>query len=204
MLSRRLQFPPKLVLAFLIFVTLFWEFYACQVVDKDSQCVFVSATPLESVPRDIIPTESRPEVTRKQGFYEYYSPCQDEIVSLAKIMLAEARGESEQGRLEVAYVVLNRVRSQLHPDTINAVIFEPGQFSPITDGSFGRISVSDNDIALAIKALRTFPDDYQATYFMNPKIATARARKWQENKTIKSHTVGNHVFRADINPTWRF
>src|SRR5205814_6407491 len=46
-----------------------------------------------------------------------------------------ARGEGQDGHEALAEVILQRVRSGGHPDTICGVVREPRQFSFLTDGS---------------------------------------------------------------------
>lgn len=53
---------------------------------------------------------------------------------LMKIAMAEAEGESVEGKALVMLVVLNRVWDDDFPGTIEEVIFEPGQFSPVKEG----------------------------------------------------------------------
>lgn len=48
---------------------------------------------------------------------------------LASAVYFEARGESIEGQLAVADVVLNRVKSEKYPDTICEVVEQPWQFS---------------------------------------------------------------------------
>jgi spore germination cell wall hydrolase CwlJ-like protein len=63
---------------------------------------------------------------------------------LAQAIYYEARGESNKGKLAVAEVVMNRVRSGNYPDTICGVVFQGAarktgcQFSFTCDGTLGR------------------------------------------------------------------
>lgn len=52
-----------------------------------------------------------------------------EVKCLAEAVYHEARGESKQGRLAVAHVILNRKNSNRFPKTICGVIRQRGQFS---------------------------------------------------------------------------
>ena len=54
-------------------------------------------------------------------------------VLLAAILEAEARPNRE-GMLAVATVIMNRVADPRFPNTIRAVIYQPGQFSPVSSG----------------------------------------------------------------------
>lgn len=58
----------------------------------------------------------------------------DELWSLA--VWREARGESDEAKLAVAYVIQNRANDKKHrwPSTIRGVILQPKQFSSFTPG----------------------------------------------------------------------
>ena len=58
-----------------------------------------------------------------------------ELKLLACLVHAEAGNQSYEGKLAVANVVLNRMKSKKYPNTIEAVIYQPGQFSVAKSGS---------------------------------------------------------------------
>lgn len=53
---------------------------------------------------------------------------------LAKNIYFEARGESTVGKIAVAMVTLNRVKSKEYPNNICSVVWQPNQFSWTNDG----------------------------------------------------------------------
>ena len=57
---------------------------------------------------------------------------EDDIAMLANLIYCEARGESYEGKLAVASVVVNRILSSKFPDTMAGVIYQKGQFAPVT------------------------------------------------------------------------
>lgn len=57
---------------------------------------------------------------------------------LASAVYFEARGESLEGQLAVAEVVLNRTRSGRYPDGVCAVVRQPAQFSFVRRGAIPR------------------------------------------------------------------
>ena len=63
---------------------------------------------------------------------------------LAALIQCEAGGESYIGQVAVGNVVMNRTESGKHPDHITDVVYEPGQFSPVTNGSLKRTLGSGN------------------------------------------------------------
>ncbi len=64
--------------------------------------------------------------------------AQSDLDLLAAIVYAEAGDQDFTGQRLVADVVLNRVRSAAWPNTISGVIYQPGQFSPVSDGGLDR------------------------------------------------------------------
>lgn len=63
---------------------------------------------------------------------------QDELKLLACLVHAEAGNQSYKGKLAVANVVLNRVKSRKYPNSIKKVIYQSGQFSVASSGSLAK------------------------------------------------------------------
>ena len=57
---------------------------------------------------------------------------EEDITLLANLIYCEARGESYEGKLAVASVVINRILSSKYPDTMAGVIYQKSQFAPVT------------------------------------------------------------------------
>lgn len=117
-----------------------------------------------------------------------------DIYWLARIIHAEARGESYKGQVAVGNVVLNRVKSPLFPNSIYGVIFEytgsVPQFSPVEDGSIYN-TPNSSAMKAAEEAYNGSRPVGEATYFFNPKKASG---SWiVKNKTYVT-TIGNHAF----------
>ncbi|MBC5660134.1 cell wall hydrolase [Anaerosacchariphilus sp. NSJ-68] len=109
--------------------------------------------------------------------------------ALLRIVEAEASGEDETGRLLVANVVLNRVRAEAFPDTIQAVVYQTrdgrAQFSPVGSGKIERVIVSDTTRIAVERALAGEDVSGGALYFVNPSLADAGALSWfRENLTL--------------------
>lgn len=58
-----------------------------------------------------------------------------ELRYMTAIIYCEARGESYAGKKAVGIVVMNRVRSKKFPNSVKGVIYQSGQFSPVSNGS---------------------------------------------------------------------
>ncbi len=53
---------------------------------------------------------------------------EDELLTAAKTVWHEAKGESADGQMAVAEVIKNRVLSPLFPGDVNSVVYQKGQF----------------------------------------------------------------------------
>jgi spore germination cell wall hydrolase CwlJ-like protein len=73
---------------------------------------------------------------------------------LAGAVYFEARGESIEGQLAVAEVVLNRQASKKYPDTICAVVKQPWQFSFVKNGKFPEIDEDSKAWSKAVAVAR--------------------------------------------------
>ncbi len=60
---------------------------------------------------------------------------EEELKLLACLVHSEAGDQSYEGKLAVANVVLNRMKSKKFPNTMKDVIYQPGQFSVAKNGS---------------------------------------------------------------------
>ncbi len=119
----------------------------------------------------------------------------DEVYWLSRIISAEARGESMEGKILVGNVILNRVKSPEFPDTIYGVIFDNRfgvQFTPTADKSIYVEPTADSVIAAKI-CLDGYSLSDKALYFLNPAWATSF---WVPNNRPYIMTVGSHDFYA--------
>ena len=85
---------------------------------------------------------------------------------LARIAMAEAEGCNTQTKTLIIMCVLNRVWSDEFPDTIEEVIFQENQFSPIDNGRWDRVEPNE-DCYEAVRIVMEAKYDYSdgATYF---------------------------------------
>lgn len=108
---------------------------------------------------------------------------------LARIISAEARGESYLGQVAVGAVVLNRIEHPSFPDTVSGVVYQNGAFSCLYDGQFYE-SIADSAYSAARDALNGLDPSGGAIYYYNPKTAT---NKWIRSRPVIT-TIGRHVF----------
>lgn len=118
----------------------------------------------------------------------------EDLHLLAKMIHAESRGEPLKGQIAVGAVILNRVKSDQFPDTVEGVIFQRTksggyQFSPVQDGSIN-LEPDERAYEAAQAALDGEDPTNGALFFYNPDIATD---KWIRTLPV-SYSIGNHVF----------
>ncbi|GAA0177874.1 cell wall hydrolase [Clostridium sediminicola] len=114
-----------------------------------------------------------------------------DIDLMAKVVFAESNLEPYEGKVGVAAVILNRLRDNSFPNTIDGVIMQKWAFSCVKDG---KISVSPNNACYraVYDALRGNDPTNNAVFFYNPKISTSQ---WMFNvKKNNIKTIGQHVF----------
>lgn len=68
-----------------------------------------------------------------------------DLAMMAAIIQCEAGGESYEGKLAVGSVVMNRVSSSHFPNTVAGVIYQAGQFTPVSSGRFASVLASGAD-----------------------------------------------------------
>lgn len=108
---------------------------------------------------------------------------------LARIISAEARGESYLGQVAVGAVILNRIEHPSFPDTLSGVIYQKGAFSCLNDGQFYE-PVADSAYSAARDAINGLDPSGGAIYYYNPSTATS---KWIFSRPVIT-TIGNHRF----------
>lgn len=121
-----------------------------------------------------------------------YAVSEEDLLLLQKIVMAEAEGEPYKGKVAVANVVLNRLRSANFPDTIHDVIYQKSQFSPVGNGRIKRVKPNEDTIKAVNAALSGVKEVTDDTYFfLSLKLAqdltVHHSRKYAK-------TIGNHTF----------
>ena len=76
------------------------------------------------------------------------SLTENDIREIAQITMAEAENQDEYGKRLVIDTVLNRVNHPSFPNTVHGVIFQSGQFQPVTNGRYYNYWVSDENYKL--------------------------------------------------------
>lgn len=78
------------------------------------------------------------------------SPSEQEL--LAALIFCEAGNQPYEGQVAVGAVVMNRVRSNIYPNSVSEVIYQSGQFSPAMTGWLDSILASGSYTDSAMQA----------------------------------------------------
>ncbi len=137
---------------------------------------------------------SRSEREATSVYYEELgiSVQDSEIEMLERIVQAEAGGSGYDGMLAVANVVLNRVKYERFPNTVTEVIFANRQFTPVSDGRYYTVTVSETAkqvVEDALNGARILGED--VFYFCTP---TAPGKGWFETDLRKITYIAPHNF----------
>lgn len=127
-----------------------------------------------------------------------YEVSVSDYEALLRIVEAEAGCEDEKGKLLVANVVLNRVKNDKFPDTIEEVIMQRDngttQFSPVANGRFYSVKISEETYDVVNRALCGEDVSQGALYFAARKYADPDKMKWFDNHLTFLFEYGGHEF----------
>jgi len=143
----------------------------------------------------LIPNSSLPRKTDniKPVFGGGPSLNKEDIRLLAKLIHAEARGESLKGQIAVGAVIINRLSSGGFPGSVRGIIFQKNdgvyQFTPVQDG---QINLEPDSVSFyaAERALKGDDPTGGALFFYNPETSSDR---WIRTLPV-TKVIGNHVF----------
>jgi len=159
----------------------------------DANIVF--APPAEVVQKIPAPEETpRPETLRALVAAHVMPEKLDrETECLAGAVYFEAKGESLDGQLAVAEVVLNRASSGRFPTSVCSVVFQPSQFSFVRRGALPPIKRKSEAWHKAVAIADIARNDQwessvsDALYFHASRVSP----NWRRERIAQ---VGNHIF----------
>lgn len=115
-----------------------------------------------------------------------------------RIVEAEAGGEDLSGRMLVANVIINRMKSGYYPKSVKGVVFAHSgnvyQFSPISDGRYYTVNVSDTTKRAVNKALQGEDNSSGAEYFICRPLADKDNTRWFDTSLNYLFKYGCHEF----------
>ncbi len=108
---------------------------------------------------------------------------------LARAVFSEGRGESYEGQVAIAAVIINRMKHPDFPKSIAGIIYQPGAFTAVTDGQIN-LKPNATSYKAAQDALNGWDPTNGAIYYWNPAKST---NKWVWSRPIIKR-IGSHVF----------
>lgn len=116
----------------------------------------------------------------------------DDLYWLSHIINAESGNQPLTGKIAVGNVVMNRVASGRFPNTMQGVIYQRNQFTPVANGSIKLTPNAESVIAakLCLDGANTVGN---SLYFVNPK---ASPNCWASRNRPYVATIGAHAFFA--------
>ena len=110
---------------------------------------------------------------------------------LCRIVEAEATGGTVEQKVNVASCILARVESEHWPNTIEKVVFDKGQFTPITDGRYYSVRITDQTrkaVAFVLKLGKTHDCEFFCSY------ASWNSNNWHRRHLKEVFRDGEHIY----------
>ena len=118
----------------------------------------------------------------------------NEYKVLLKIVEAEAGSEDLTGKMLVANVIMNRVNSDLFPNTVTEVVYQKhkgrAQFSPTEDGRINSVTVSSETVEAVRRVMNGEDSSNGALYFRSVYSNSG----WFDSALTRVVEHGNHIF----------
>ena len=154
-------------------------------------------TQIETLQKQIL-KEKQEEEARKRAEEERRAArrikyTDEDYQVLLRIVQAEAGICDPKGKILVADVIINRVLSGKFPDSVKAVVYQPSQFQPVSNGTINTVKVTAETIECVDRALAG--EDYSngALYFMNRR-ASGSAASWFDRRLTYLFAHDGHEF----------
>lgn len=117
--------------------------------------------------------------------------CEDQVRNANEIYSGAAVGRS----------IIKRLEDPEFGNTLESIIWEKNQFSPISDGSWDKKEPTELDYKAAKLALSNEPiygengiEISEATFFVQPETANKKNYEWFQNNLIYLDKIGCHEF----------
>lgn len=140
-------------------------------------------------------TETTTAAKTEAGENPVISYTDEEFDMLCYVLQGEVGNCSEDSKIAVANVIINRVKSGRFGSSIKAVLTAPNQFTAISGYYNGRNKPSKNTIECAERALYGEDNSNGATYYYAPKYCGGSTAAWFESLTFCMELDGQRYFK---------
>ncbi len=148
----------------------------------------------ETETEEVITETEEPEIIYVEDSEPYIYPDRTDSDQrmMARMAMAEAEGESTDGKALVIRVILNRVASEEFPSTVGEVIYQQGQFEPITNGRYSAVEPNEDCWKAMEMVLNGWDQSNGATYFTRYDSG-----EWHKANLQHLFTYQHHSFYKD-------
>lgn len=162
---------------------------AAEAVANNSQEVAFAAQQAQAIANELTNRMNELGLTNNSvtaTYGEAFAYTQSDLVLLATLIYVEAGAEPYEGQCAVGACVMNRIRSAEFPNSIIGVIYDPGQFTPVTTGRFAlalaQSEATESCYQAAQQALNGYNNIGSYLYFRTP------------NGRVSGLQIGGHIF----------
>ncbi len=135
------------------------------------------------------------ETTTTAASADVISYSAEEFDMLCYVLQNEVGNCSDQSKIAVANVIINRVKSSQFPDTIEGVLTAPNQFTAISN-YYGRYNApTQSTIDCAARALAGEDNTNGATYYYAPRYCGGSSASWFESLQFCMELDGQRYFK---------
>lgn len=141
---------------------------------------------------DEVPAKEEPEA--EPAMAAGFGLGEQEYQVLLKIVEAEAGCEDTAGKMLVANVVMNRVRSDRFPNSVTEVVYQrhngQAQFSPTANSRIDQVSVSPDTVEAVARVMSGEDGSSGALFFRSVSCKSG----WFDRALTRVLEHGNHIF----------
>ena len=171
------------------------ELFAESIAPKDTELPpEETEIEIETETEEAVTETEEPEIIYIEDSEPYIYPDRTDSDQrmMARMAMAEAEGESTDGKALVIRVILNRVASEEFPNTVGEVIYQQGQFEPITNGRYSAVETNEDWMKAMEMVLNGWDQSDGATYFTRYDSG-----EWHKANLQHLFTYQHHSFYKD-------
>ena len=161
---------------------------------KKSETKKTTTTKAKTTKSETKKTETK-KATTSSSNSSVISYTDEEFDMLCYVLQGEVGNCSEQSKIAVANVIINRVKTGRFGSSISDVLTAPNQFTAINGYYSGRNKPTQNTIDCAKRALNGEDNSNGAVYYYAPQYCGGSTAAWFESLTFCMELDGQRYFK---------
>mgnify|MGYP000757521964 FL=1 len=161
---------------------------------KKSETKKTTTTKAKTTKPETKKTETKKATTASSNS-SVISYTDEEFDMLCYVLQGEVGNCSEQSKIAVANVIINRVKTGRFGSSISDVLTAPNQFTAINGYYSGRNKPTQNTIDCAKRALNGEDNSNGAVYYYAPQYCGGSTASWFESLTFCMELDGQRYFK---------